>query len=150
MALKAELSSRIAALVDGGVTGFLSGMALATDTWAAMAVLELREKNPALKLHCILPCKGQEVKWSDSAREQYHWILEEADSRVYVNRKYHENCMMERNHFLVDYSDILLAVCADPNERRSGTAATIRYARKSGKEIILLNPLTLCVTHEGP
>ena len=58
--------------------------------------------------------------------------------------------MLERNHFLVDYADMLLAVCVNPNERRSGTAATIRYARKSGKEIILLNPLTLCVTHEGP
>ncbi len=56
--------------------------------------------------------------------------------------------MMERNRFMVDHSSILLAVCKNTNERRGGTAATIRYAQKSGKEIILLDPLTLSVTHE--
>ena len=63
-ALKAELSTQIAELADGGVTGFLSGMALATDTWAAMAVLELREKKSRAEtpLHPPLQRAGGQVE----------------------------------------------------------------------------------------
>jgi len=45
-ALKAVLSGQIEALAEAGVTQFLSGMAEAVDTWAALSVLDLREKNP--------------------------------------------------------------------------------------------------------
>ena len=33
-------------------------------------------------------------------------------------------------------------------ERRGGTAATVRYARKLGRGIIILNPITLEVTED--
>ena len=33
--------------------------------------------------------------------------------------------------------------------RRSSTGATVNYARKQGREIIVIDPLTLSVTHEG-
>ena len=59
VALKMVLMDQIRLLVNAGVTQFLSGMAEATDTWSALFVLALREKNPALKLHCILPCTTQ-------------------------------------------------------------------------------------------
>ncbi len=63
VALKAVLAEQIAALAEAGVTQFLSGMAEAVDTWAALSVLDPREKNPAIKLHCILPCTAQAEKW---------------------------------------------------------------------------------------
>ena len=61
--LKKVLAGQIDALVGEGVTEWLSGMALGTDLWGAEIVLSLKKKNPALRLHCILPCEGQEVKW---------------------------------------------------------------------------------------
>lgn len=148
--LKAKLTAQIMQLVEKGVTDFLSGMAEGVDTWAAQSVLELRKENPTLKLHCILPCKTQADEWSNAARKQYRSILEQADSIVYVSRDYCKDCMLKRNHFLVDKASILLVVCLNPGERRGGTAATVRYARKQGKDIILLNPLTLSVTYETP
>lgn len=145
VALKAVLTEQIRLLVNAGVTQFLSGMAEATDTWAALAVLVLREKNPKLKLHCILPCKGQAEKWSVSSRDLYYSILEQADSIVYVSRDYHRDCMLRRNRFLVEHASTLLAVYN--GEWRGGTAATIRYARKMDREIIVIDPSAPHIIH---
>ena len=144
VALKAVLMEQIRLLADAGVTQFLSGMAEAADTWSALSVLALREKNPALKLHCILPCREQADKWTASSRDLYRSILGRGDSIVYVSREYHKNCMLDRNRFLVEHAAILLAVYN--GERRGGTAATMRYAQKLGREIIVIDPATLDIT----
>lgn len=146
--LKMVLIGQIKMMVEAGVTQFLSGMAEAVDTWSALSVLALREKNPALKLHCILPCRGQSDKWTVSARNLYHSILEQADSIVYVSRNFHKNCMLERNRFLVEHGSTLLAVYN--GTRRSGTGATVSYARRLGREIIVIDPITLNIKHESP
>ena len=144
LALKAALSEQITRLVDAGMTDFYSGGADGVDCWASLIVLELRKKNPALKLHLILPHEGQADKWSDSAQERYHSILKKADSVEYVSREYYDGCMLDRNHRLVEAAGTLLAVYN--GERRGGTAATVRYARKLDRRIIILNPTTLEVT----
>ncbi len=145
--LKEVLTSQIIMLVESGVTDFLSGMAEGTDVYCAEIVLALREKNPALKLHCVLPHEGQADKWSDSARERYHAILKQADSVEYISREYYDGCMIDRNHRLVDSAGLLLAVYN--GVQRSGTGATVNYARKLGREIIVIDPVTRSVTHEG-
>ncbi len=145
--LKEVLASQIATLADSGVTDFLSGMALGIDQICAELVLAQREKNPRVKLHCILPCMGQDAQWSDSARRRYRSIIKQADSRVYVNRAYYEGCMLERNKFLVDQCTCLLAVYN--GEQRGGTAATVRYAEKAGREIIIIDPITGSTTYAG-
>lgn len=146
VALKAVLTEQITALADAGITQFLSGMAEGTDVWSALSVLALQEKNPKVKLHCILPCREQADKWAASSQDLYHSILERADSIVYVSRAYHKNCMLERNRFLVDHASALLAVYN--GEWRGGTAATMRYAQKLGREIIVIDPITRQVTRE--
>lgn len=52
--------------------------------------------------------------------------------------------MLDRNRFMVEHASTVLAVYN--GERRSGTAATLRYAHKMGLEIILIAPATLYVT----
>ena len=145
-ALKAALARQITQLIDAGVTDQLSGGADGVDCWASLIVLELRKKNPALKLHLILPHEGQADKWSDSAQERYHSILKKADSVEYVSREYYDGCMLDRNHRLVEATGVLLAVYN--GEWRGGTAATVRYARKLGRDTIILNPITLEVTED--
>ena len=137
--LKVELTKQITRLAEAGVTDFFSGMAEGTDTYCAQIVLGLRRKNPALNLHCVLPCEGQADSWSDLARERYHAILKQADFVEYVSREYYDGCMLARNRRLVDQAGILLAVYN--GERRGGTAATVRYAQKMGREIIMIDPL---------
>ncbi len=145
--LKAALARQIEILAAAGVTDFFSGMALGTDTWAAMAVLALREKNPSVKLHCVLPCEGQEGTWPAAAQTRYRYILSRADTVEYVSHTYHPKCMLDRNRRLINCASILLAVYN--GEQRGGTAATIRFARKADRKIIMIHPITLRITKEG-
>lgn len=146
IALKETLAEQIAMLARAGVTEYFTGGADGVDCWAAEIVLTMREKNPALKLHCLLPHEGQADRWSDSAQERYHSILERVDSVDYVSRQYYDGCMIDRNHRLVESAGLLLAVFN--GVRRSGTGATVNYARKMGKEIIVIDPITRQVTRE--
>ena len=144
VALRVALREQIVALVEAGVTDFYSGGADGVDCWAALIVLELRKKNSALRLHCILPHKGQADKWSSSAQERYHSILEQADSVEYVSREYYDGCMLDRNRRLVESVGLLLAVYN--GERRGGTAATVKYAQKTRRKVVILNPISLTVS----
>ncbi len=147
MALRVALSKQIKKLVERGATDFLCGMAQGADLWCAAIVLGLRRDHQALKLHCILPYKGQADAWPESYYKHYYHILEQADSIFYVNREYREGCMLERNRCMVENASILLAVYN--GVRRSGTAATINYARKLGREIIVIDPISLAVTQSN-
>lgn len=55
MALKAVLMEQSMALSEAGVTDYFTGGATGVDCWTAWMALELREKNPVLKLRCIYP-----------------------------------------------------------------------------------------------
>lgn len=145
--LKETLAAQIRLLADSGVTDWLSGMALGVDLWCAQIVLSLKEKNPALRFHCILPCEGQEVKWPKAEQEQYHSILKRADEVVYVSRDYHPDCMLERNRYMVDRASILLAVYN--GTYRSGTAMTVRYAKEQGTKIMIIDPISRVISSMG-
>lgn len=145
--LKEVLAEQIKALAERGVTDFLSGMALGVDLWCSQIVLGLRKENPALRLHCILPCEGQESKWTASAQEYYRSILVQANEVIYVEQEYSRGCMLKRNRYMVEHSSVMLAVYN--GKWRSGTAATMRYAQKMGREIIVIDPLTRFVVHGG-
>ena len=143
--LKEVLAEQIKALADRGVTDWLSGMAQGVDLWCAQIVLDLRKENPALKLHCVLPCEGQESKWTASAQERYRSILGQANEVIYVGQEYKRDCMLKRNHYMVDRASILLAVYN--GTYRSGTGMTVRYAQKLGREIIIVNPILRDAKH---
>lgn len=147
VALKGVLADQIAALVTAGVTEFYNGGADGTDFWTAQIVLSLREGNPELKLHCVLPHRGQADRWDSRTQEQYQFILNQADTINYISDEYYEGCLLDRNRRLVESAGLLLAVFN--GVRRSGTGATVNYARKMGREIIIINPLTLQITCEG-
>ena len=48
---------------------------------------------------------------------------------------------MNRNRYMVDASEYIIAVW---NGKPSGTGNTVRYAISNGKQIIILDPNTIC------
>lgn len=143
--LKNTLESQILQLIDRGVTDFYTGLAQGVDTWAAQIVLQLRERNPGLRLHCVLPCQDQTENWEAVAKELHQHIQHQADTVVTLSEKYYDGCMLVRNRYLVDHASVLLAVYN--GSWRGGTAMTVRYAKKLRKEIIVINPKTRTVEY---
>lgn len=138
IAVKVALAGQIAALASIGVTDFFSGMADGVDVWAAMAVLELKERYPAIRLHCIIPHPGQADRWNQDAQRRYQDILSQADEVRTLSHRYYNGCLQDRNRHLVDAAGYLLAVYDGSG---GGTAHTLQYASRKGRRIVIIDPV---------
>lgn len=130
--LKNVLAKQIARLYRCGVTQYLTGCALGVDMWAGEAVLALAEQYPELSLRCIVPFAGQERQWTTAQQARYNVLLQRSSQTVII-----------RDRYLVDNSDVLLAVYDGEAKKRSGTGYTVRYAQSTGKPVLLIHPDTL-------
>ena len=72
--------------------------------------------------------------------------MSQADTVEHVSREYYDGCMLDRNRRSVKAAGSLLAVYN--GEWLGGTAATIRYARKLRRRLVILNPTSLEVVRE--
>ena len=63
----------------------------------------------------------------------------------FLSREYYDGCMIDRNRQLVESAGILLAVY--DGSCRSGTGATVQYARKIGREVMMIDPITRLISH---
>lgn len=131
-----KVKIEILKLIDNGVTVFLNGGALGFDMLCAKTVIELREIFKDIKLHLLLPCRDQSDRWSSFNRRMYEEILEKSNGIYYVSEKYEPGCMQKRNRILVDNCDCLLTYLAKSS---GGTYYTVKYAEKTGKQIININ-----------
>ena len=136
--LKEALKEKIVLMIEeNGVTDFISGMAIGTDIFAAEIVLELKKQYPQLWLECALPCETQAAKWREADRDRYFDIISRCDKETLLQTRYTPDCMQNRNKYMVDKSDYIIAVW---DGTPSGTGNTVRYAKKCDKEVIIINP----------
>ncbi len=148
------LGEQIRRLYAEGMRTFISGMCIGVDLWAAAEVLALREQHPEVSLVAAVPFAGQESRWTAAERREYARMLA-ACTRVETLFSPEEAkddpaaCYRKRNQWMVDKADTVLAVyTAADTERRSGTAATVRYARRKLKRLIYIHPTTLATAEE--
>lgn len=135
---KKELLSIIEYLIkEKDVSEFISGMALGADSDFAECVLTLRKKYKYIRLRCAIPCRDQTRLWDKKDVLRYEKILKRADCSVVLSEHYTRSCMFERNRYMVDNSDYVLAVWN--GEKKGGTWYTIDYASKKNKPIEVLD-----------
>ncbi|MFI3259256.1 MAG: SLOG family protein [Rikenellaceae bacterium] len=138
-----RLNTLLVELVESAkceVVNFYSGMAKGFDIEAAMSVLLLREEYPNVRLHAVIPYTGQANGFDEVERAKYEVIKETADSCVVLSKEYHTGTFHQRNDYLVDKSEIVVAYYN--GEPKGGTHYTVRRARKRGRKLYNLCPPT--------
>ncbi len=135
--LKEEIEKQI---TENGVTHFISGMALGVDTYVAEIVLDLKRTYQGITLEVAIPCEDQPNKWKERDRDRYYSLVEQCDKETMVSKRYTSDCMHKRNHYMVDASDIIIAVWDGSS---SGTGKTVEYAKSSGKTVVVIDPTEL-------
>lgn len=124
-------------IINDNVGRFLSGMAIGTDLIAAETTLRLKDVYSWIELECVIPCLNQSSKWAEKFRKRYDDVIRSCARTTLISTEFTKTCMYERNRYLVENCDILLAVW---NGKPSGTGKTVDYAVRKGKSICVINP----------
>jgi uncharacterized phage-like protein YoqJ len=106
----------------------ISGMALGWDQAVALAAFGLN-----IPVIAAVPCYNQDSKWGSTYQNLYKQLLEKSSEVIYVHEgEYTKTCMHERNIYMVDNSDEVLALF---DGTIGGTMHCYNYAAKQGKPI---------------
>lgn len=115
----------------------ISGMALGFDMMLAEACIEL-----GIPFIAAVPCATQADVWPRASQERWRELISEAFEVKVLSRVYTHRCMQERNAWMVDHSDGLIA-CWN-GETSGGTWNCIQYANQMGKHILArIDPRTV-------
>lgn len=135
--IKQWLSEQIDSAIADGYTTFISGCAMGVDIWAAQIVFQKKQQNPSLRLIAATPWPGFSNKWSIDWQVQYSDLLKNADLIIPVSNHYHKSVFQQRNEWMVDHSNRVIAYF---NGAPGGTKNTIDYAASKGIEVVTNNP----------
>lgn len=127
-------------ILENGYKKFISGMAMGTDTICAEIVLMLKNIYPYIQLECAVPNYVFAESWAAEDVRRYSGILTRADNIKFMNESkfYSKRDLMLRNIYMVDSSELVIAVYTDGE--MGGTKNTIDYARYRNKEVMVINP----------
>ena len=134
--LKQKIEQAVSQLYSRGVRHFICGMANGCDLYCAEAVLKLKKEHPELTLEAAVPHPHQASQYPPAQKQQYKRVLSLCDRITMIHKIYSRTCMMDRNRYMVDHSDIVLAIY---NGSPGGTRNTILYALRSKKELIQID-----------
>lgn len=137
VSFKARLRETIESLIAEGYAHFLSGGALGMDQFAAEIVVELKEKYPWIVLEMVSPFDGQAAKWPIGSRLRLAELYDAADIVTSISHEYTKGCIFQRNRYLVENSDLLLAAY---DGKPGGTAMTCDYAEEMGVPVRRIMP----------
>ena len=132
-----KLKREIKRLMEEGVEVFYCGMAQGFDLTAGELVLKSKKKFPKVKLIICIPCVNQEKYYTAEDKKRYAQICKKADEVEIISDTYYKGCMLERDRYMADRADVLLAYL---KKETGGTAYTVNYFKKKYplKEVIFL------------
>lgn len=125
------------------------GGALGFDQFAFDVCYKLREQGYPISLEVCIPFKQQWSKWSKEDSARYYKQLKLANKLAYIDMHenykmlnipadiYHPAKMQKRNEYMVDESDVVIALW---DGSKGGTANCVSYALKTCKTVLIINP----------
>lgn len=142
------LKSEIIRLIRMGVSEFYTSGQPGIDMLAALLVLNIKDElGTTARLNLALPYKNMYTGFSQVEKNNFRWILKNADTVRYPSEKYAPGCYRETYRYMVERSDYLVAV-TQAAEHDNGVNMIISMAKKKGLEIILIDPLKFMITRE--
>jgi len=139
LALKKQIREQIIKAVDDGYYYFICGMSLGCDIYFAELVLELKKTNSLIELIPTIPYEYQYASWNKKNRERYFDILSGCSLKKVISPIYTGTCLMDKNKYMVDKSSRLIAVYN--GDGKSSSRKTIKYAEKTGVDIVIIKYL---------
>lgn len=113
-------------------TKVISGMALGWDQAWAEAAIELH-----IPFIAAVPFAGQERRWPESSQSLYRTTIGYADEIVTIGDYYSAGAMQKRNEWMVDNSDLVVALW---DGSFGGTCNCLAYLDKKKKRYVNLWP----------
>ncbi len=121
-------------LLKRGCDCFLCGMAQGFDLAALGVLVDLKRKYRFTAEACI-PYEGHERGFAPAEKRKLRELLPWCDRKTVLFGSYQKGCFLARDRYMVDCADAVVAYC---RRETGGTAYTVRYAEKKGKEVIRL------------
>lgn len=127
-----RLKKAIEEVLKRGCKRFYCGMAYGFDLLACKNLLKFKSKYEFTVVACI-PCADQAKNFSAADKKLYNEMCLACDEKVVLHEFFSKGCMFERDRYMVDRCDALIAYLS---EKESGTGYTVDYAEALKKEII--------------
>lgn len=142
--LKKRLREQFVELYQKGVRRFLVGGALGVDQWSGEILLrmKLEPEYQDIELVVVLPYPGHDERWDERSKKRLAFLIEHSAERITVGQKACQESFFQRNRYLVDHANCLLAVYDNERFGRSGTGMTVHYAERKKVPIIMIHPDT--------
>ena len=131
----------IDSVLERGYVCFLDGMADGIDYLAAEYLFRKKAEFPDIRIIGVQPCRNYEDFFRDRQYSMTHLNFMKAhfDALICLEGEYHrysgrknDMLFLARNHFLVDHSSAVIAVCS---MERSGSFQTVSYAKQKNLSI---------------
>lgn len=118
------------------------------DMWSGEILLKMKlePEYSDIELVVVLPYPGHDARWDERGKKRLAFLIEHSAEHITVGQKAWRESFMQRNRYLVDHADWLLAVYDNNKSIRSGTGSTVHYAEKKGKNIVFIHPDTMDTT----
>lgn len=137
--LKKYVEQYVILQMGAGKDTFMTGMASGFDLLAASVLIESKNLIIKPRIICAVPFNGQINKLeNDWEKQLYCDIMNASFTAVCLSHDYKKDCYKVRNQFMVDCSSAIIAYVSNPNVTRSGSAQTLRMARRAHLEEYLI------------
>lgn len=120
---------------------FIFGGAIGIDQLAMEAAVSKLSLYPDMKLVCARPFPSQHVRWPKHVQDEFLALIGYMDVVDVSPDPYSAKKMMIRNEFMVDLSDVIVAIY--DSIVGGGTKNCVDYAIAQAKMVLTINPKSL-------
>lgn len=145
--LKKRMRDQFILLYEKGVRRFYVGGGLGVDMWAGEIILRLKERPEYSDIELIvaIPFPGHDERWDARSKKRLDFLIRHSSMHIIVNKTADKKSFFQRNCYMVDHADYLLAVYDNDSNIPSNTRLVVNYARNKGTYMIFIHPDNLSV-----